>query len=670
MKKTIEVKELHLSYFKGAKDLKINFNHITNIFGDNSTYKSTVFDAFSWLLFGKNANGESDTKFSIKTFDLNNKVIEKVDHSVGGVILVNGEEITIKKILREKWQKKRGSLESEFTGNETIYFWNDVPKSQREYQDKVKDILDETVFKLITDPLAFNGMHWEKQREILISIIGDVSDKELAQGNKDFEALLEKLSNKELEEYKKELAAKRLRLNNEIKAIPTRIDEQIKSKPEEQNFSELLLKRQEIQLQIEKIDSEIEDRNKAVEKHNLKRTEDSNRLYELKTGNQNIELEIKKEINNRPQPKNPLIELEYAIDEKRTQHLSANRLFESLKNDLSNNEIELEKVSAAKNKKGEEWDKENARELKFDEGSFDCPSCKRPLDASDLEKEKENMLADFKDDKKSSLEIINREGQQLAKRETELKAEIESLKERIAKGSGKLTELQKEIDKLQYSIEQDKAKPKEPIQSPDDIFKRELSNHAPYQINLKEISALEKGMAEAKTVDVSELKTSKTNLQTELSEIQKLLDTKEQIQKIDARVKELAEEEKNYAQQIADIEQQQYVAQQFTIKKVESIEAKVNELFPVVKFKLFETQVNGSEVPTCKATYLGVDWNDVNTAGRINSGIEIINVLANHYQVLGPIWIDNAESVTKFTETDSQLIKLIVSETDKKLNIK
>jgi exonuclease SbcC len=670
MKKNVEVKELTLSYFKGAKSLQIGFSHITNIYGDNSTYKSTLFDGFDWLLFGKNANGESDTKFSIKTYDLNNKVIEKVDHSVEGVIVVNGEEITIKRILRENWQKKRGALESEFTGNETLYFWNEVPKSKKEYQDKVKEILDETVFKLITDPLAFNGMHWEKQREILISIIGNVSDTELAQGNKDFEALLEKLSNKDLEEYKKELAAKRLRLNNEIKAIPTRIDEQIKSKPEEQNFSELLLKRQEIQLQIEKIDSKTEDRNKSAEKSNQKRTEDSNRIYELKTGNQNIELEIKKEINNRPQPKNPLIELEYAIDEKRTQHLSANRLFENLNNDLTNYEIDLDKVSTAKNKKGEEWDKENATDIKFDQGSFDCPTCKRPLDASDIDKEKENMLSDFKEDKKSSLEIINREGQQLAKRETEIKTEIAGLKERISKGSEKLEQLLTEISQLQYEIDQEKAKPKEALQHPDDILKDELLQNSQYRANLVQIVAIEKLMVEAVTVSFGELKANKTKLEWDLIVVQKLLDTQEQIEKIDARVKELDAEEKNYAQQIADIEQQQFVAQQFTIKKVESIEAKVNELFPVVKFKLFETQVNGSEVPTCKATYLGVDWNDVNTAGKINSGIEIINVLSNHYQVLAPIWIDNAESVTKFTETDSQLIKLIVSETDKKLIVK
>ena len=61
---------------------------------------------------------------------------------------------------------------------------------------------------------------------------------------------------------------------------------------------------------------------------------------------------------------------------------------------------------------------------------------------------------------------------------------------------------------------------------------------------------------------------------------------------------------------------------------------------------------------------------DANNAAKINSGVEIINVLSEYYGVLAPIFIDNAEAVTKFTETKAQVIKLIVAKGVKELTKK
>ena len=195
---TITLKRLTLVNFKGVRNLTLDFNHVTNIFGDNGTGKTTVFDSFMFLLFGKDSTDRKD--FEIKTLDKNNKVIPQIEHEVSAIIDVNGEEIIIKRILKENWVKKRGSLDAEFSGNVTEYFWNDVPKQQKEYQDKIASILDETVFKMITNPLAFNSMKWPDKRSALIELVGNVSDAVIAGNDKMFVDLLAKLTNKTMDE--------------------------------------------------------------------------------------------------------------------------------------------------------------------------------------------------------------------------------------------------------------------------------------------------------------------------------------------------------------------------------------------------------------------------------------------------------------------------------------
>jgi DNA repair protein SbcC/Rad50 len=76
---------------------------------------------------------------------------------------------------------------------------------------------------------------------------------------------------------------------------------------------------------------------------------------------------------------------------------------------------------------------------------------------------------------------------------------------------------------------------------------------------------------------------------------------------------------------------------------------------------LFEKQINGQEIPTCKATYKGVPYSDLNSAAKVNIGLDIINTLSQYYDVTAPIFIDNREGINKLTETPSQLINLCVS---------
>jgi exonuclease SbcC len=194
----IELKKLSLSNFKGIRSFEILFDQITDILGDNATGKTTLMDAFLWLFFGKDSTDRKD--FEIKTLDANNRPYHRLDHEVAAVIIVDGEQITIRRTFREKWVKKRGSNEQEFTGHSTEFYWNDVPMKESEYQAKVSSIINENIFKLITNTSYFNQLKWQDRRNALLQIAGSISNDDV------FSSL-----SGDFKELKKALNAKRKR---------------------------------------------------------------------------------------------------------------------------------------------------------------------------------------------------------------------------------------------------------------------------------------------------------------------------------------------------------------------------------------------------------------------------------------------------------------------------
>ena len=150
----VTLKKLTLSNFKGIKEKEIDFTEKTNISGDNATGKSTIFDAYSWLLWGKDSFNRKD--YEIKPYDENNDIIHNLESSVVGIFDIDGKEIKFERIYKEVWSKKRGSNTETFTGNTTDFYINDVPKKKKEYEDEIGKIVTEDEFNLLSNPLYFN----------------------------------------------------------------------------------------------------------------------------------------------------------------------------------------------------------------------------------------------------------------------------------------------------------------------------------------------------------------------------------------------------------------------------------------------------------------------------------------------------------------------------------
>ena len=169
--KTVIIKEIRLLNFKGLRNLTVEFDPaLTEIYGRNGIGKTSIFDGFTWLLFGKNS--EDRKQFGIKTYDEAGNIIPKLPHEVSAVLLVDGEVVTLCRRFNEKWTKKRCSAVEEFVGHEEERLYNNVPCSVKEWNEKIAAICPEQVFKFITNPLYFTSQSVDTGKHGKIDPVG------------------------------------------------------------------------------------------------------------------------------------------------------------------------------------------------------------------------------------------------------------------------------------------------------------------------------------------------------------------------------------------------------------------------------------------------------------------------------------------------------------------
>ena len=644
MKKVI-IKSMKLTNFKGLRDFTIEFNDsMTSVLGKNGSGKTTIFDAFTWLLFGKDS--EDRKSFNIKTLDAQGVAIPRIPHEVSAILTVDDEEISLCRRYSEKWQKKRGSATEEFTGHEEERLYNDVPMSVKEWGEKITSICSEQVFKFITNPLYFSAQKTDAQRAMLFRMAGDISDAEIAAGNEDFTALLASLTGKTMEEYKREIQAKKRRIKAEIDGIPERIDERKRDMPEAENWMLLDADLNTKKSQLSDIEKAIADKSQAYKNASDTRLKLQQNLSNLRQEKQNREFKIKESVQS-----------DYYAECKSQRELNDNlslaqNELSRVRSEMQGYQKDLESLKAKRETLIAEWREIKARTLQFKDDEFICPTCKRPLDIDDIERKQNEMTANFNTKKASDLEENNRKGQQVKKNTQETEALIKKCEERIS-------ELESRIETIKNNPLYSKS-----LVAPD---------AAPAIEADEEIKKLSQEIAELEETvntpidmpDTAELNEQKKSITDEIDAIKAKLAKKETIERNEERIKELEKQLREQSEELAQLEGIEFTMAAFSKARTEAIESKINGLFDFVKFRLFETQINGGEVETCEAMVNGVPFSDANTAGQFNAGIDIINAICRFEGISAPIFADGSESVNTLHPTQSQVIRLFVSLDDK-----
>ena len=638
----IKIKRLVLENFKCHKSLKLDFEGgNASIYGDNASGKTSIYDALTWLLFGKDSQGNGEKNIEIKPLDASGEV---KDHlavtAVETVLYVNGEEVTLRRTYKEVWTTKRGSSEATYDGNTSDYYVDGVPCKKNAFQDKVNELVDEDTFRMLTSVSHFaNGISWQDRRAVLFKVAGVMDDNQILATNEQFAPLVESMGRLGLEDYKKKLLAEKRKFVGANTEIPARISE--------------------CQKTIEDIEGlDFAGARAQVEVLNTKKEAASAQILALDNDNaaQQKSLEIKE-----AQVELSALESENkAYRDRQTvgsvDVYSLNIRITSLQTQLSSRQNSYAALNAAligyDNQVTEcrsRWKQVNGET--FSGGT--CVSCGQVLPADKLSAATEA----FEANKKQRLQEIEKTADACKESRAQAEQRMTELQEEIKQLEAETTDLQAQIK----AAEAAKVEPKDMA----DFAQRKGDIQARIDKLNAELLEIHESVDSVK----SKLRQEMTEISAQISEHMAIISKESLLDYSRNRVQELRQDAKNAAECLEAIEKMLFLMDEYSRYKTQFVEDSINGLFRIARFRLFREQANGGVEDRCDVVYDGIPYISVNNGMKINLGIDIINTLSTAYGVRVPLFVDNAESVTNLENCNSQIIRLVVSENDKELRV-
>ena len=644
----IRLLKLELENFKGIKRFSLETNgRDIAVWGDNATGKTTLADGFSWLLFGKDSQGRAD--FEIKTLSPSGEALHGLEHSVEAVLSIGEKKAELRKVYREKWTKRRGSAEKEFTGHTRDHFVNGVPVNQSEYESQIANFMTEEISKLLTNPIHFaERLHWQERRQKLLDVCGDISDDDVIASSQELADLSEILDGRSIDDHRRVAQAQKRKVNEELQRLPVRIDEVNRGLPDIESDEEEL-KRQRKSLRSRRDDADAE----------RSRIQSGGEIAELTKRIREIESGLIEERNRQKAAEGE------SVGEHRTRHSqleAERRLAQDIilreEQAIKQAEVELSELEKLMDSRRKVWHELDYHKFLPQEGDDVCAACGQNLPKEHIEEVRRKAEADFNASKASRLQEIADEGKRLRGRYDEIKVDIEKRRK-------SLDESKKDRDGMVRKLEGLEAQILEQLEKPLATSAKESDLEAAKAELEAEVAGLRKGTEKALAAVEDKLE----SLNADIIEVETRLSKIGQRRKGEERIKELKADERRLASAYEELERQLYLIEEFTRQKVSLLTDQINSHFELARFKLFDVQINGGIQEVCEVTYNGVPWASLNTGSQINIGLDVINTLSKHDGISLPIFVDHAESVTKLLNTSGQQIRLIVSEGDGKLHV-
>lgn len=638
--KSVKIVRLTLENFKCHRFLNLCFDGANaTIYGDNAAGKTSVYDALTWLLFGKDSAGNGEKNIEIKPLDaLGNVADHSAITSVEAELLVDGEAMVFKRTYKEVWSTKRGSSTETFTGNTSEYYIDGVPYKKNAFDDKVHEIVSEDVFRLLTSVSYFAaGLPWQQRRAVLFDMAGTLTDRAIMASNELFLPLLDAMGKLGLEDYKKKIGAEKRNLTGAKTEIPARISECQKT-IEDLDGLDFAAARAELDALNARKES-LSEQVLAIEND----TALSQKRLQIREAQMDLSaLEKENEAYRRSQ-QNAVVDtvmIARNLDNLRTRLSGKQKLVENEEQFIAHME---EKIQTSRN----EWSSVSTES--FSGGT--CASCGQTLPADKLQRAMEAFEANRKD----RLRRIETTAASLKDTKAQAEYRIASYREEITGLEAEIQGKEQQLAATQVSVVpvadmEDYPIRKAALEDCITVLSAELADMADNTIHAK-------GKLQQQIVEIRQ-RTSKVS---EIIAKESLLDYAKK------RIETLRQDAQNAAECLEAVEKMLLLIDEYTCYKTRFVEDGINSLFRIARFRLFREQANGGVEDRCDVVYDGVPYLGLNNGMKINVGIDIINALSRHCGVCVPLFVDNAESVTKLEYADTQVIRLVVSAEDKKL---
>lgn len=640
--KEIKINRLTLENFKCHRLLNLVLDgRSASVYGDNATGKTSIYDALTWLLFGKDSRGNGEKNIDIKPL---NTVGEVADHraitSVEAEFSVDGEISTFRRTYRELWTTKRGSGEPTYDGNTSDYYVDGVPMKKNTFDSAIRELVSEDLFRMLTSVSYFaETMKWQDRRAMLFDMAGTRTDREIMAEQEVFAPLMDSLGKLTLPEYKTKLLHQRKGLMGVRDDAPTRINECQKmledlngldysaARAEEQS---LCAQRDGIQAQLMELEQDSTLEKKRLELREAKfvrdQLESRNRMYRDSQKKTGPDQEYLRRMISAEQ-----MRLESSRDFQATTKQSIERLEKN--------------IQASR----EEYVQVNGEAFA---GGI-CPSCGQTLPFEKLQ----DATRAFEQAKNKCLEAIVEKAHDMQEERDNAQALVEKLENEIRSRQEHIAQMQKELSAGQAEM----------------VNVTDLPEYGEHIAQLegrvdelqKEISCMMSDSAQVRT----RLRSDLDEVNAQIRRAQATISREDQKVQIMCRIQELKTDARNASEALESIEKMLYLMEEFSRYKAKFVEDSINDLFHIATFRLFREQANGGMEERCDVVQNGIPFMGLNNGMKVNVGIDIINSLSRHYGVTVPLFVDNAEAVTQLESCNSQVIRLVVSEEDKELRI-
>ena len=638
----IKIKRLVLENFKCHRNLTLTFNGgNASIYGDNASGKTSIYDALTWLLFGKDSQGNGEKNIEIKPLDASGEV---KDHlavtAVEAVLDVNGEEVTLRRTYKEVWTTKRGSSQATYDGNTSEYYVSGVPCKRNAFQDKVNELVDEDTFRMLTSVSHFaNGISWQERRAVLFKVAGVMDDNAILATNEQFKPLVESMGRLGLEDYKKKLLAEKRKFVGAKTEIPARISECQKTIEDVEglDFAGAKAEMEKLASQKDGIAAQIVaiDNDSAAKEKNMA-------LQEAELELANLEVENKAYRSSQVTGSSDGKQLGILLTTMQSQLAIKKRSLDSESSYITKLDSQ---ITASRN----EWITVNAEV--FTGGN--CPTCGQNLPEKQLQAAKEH----FEAEKKMRLTVILDTANTAKSAKAMAEDRFTKAQEEIMETEAKVAELREQI----AAAESAKVEPKD--------MEGYVQRKTDIQVRMVKLNE-ELGKLFDSTADLKrKLRQEEAQVSAQIAECMAIISKESLLDYSRQRVEQLREDARNAAECLESIEQMLWLIDEYSRYKTQFVEDSINGLFRIARFRLFREQANGGVEDRCDVVYDGIPYISVNNGMKINLGIDIINTLSTAYGVRVPLFVDNAESVTNLEKCGSQIIRLAVSENDKELRV-
>ena len=638
----IKIKRMCLVNFKCHRYLVLNFDGgNASIYGDNATGKTSIYDALTWLLFGKDSQGNGEKNIEIKPLDAKGEV---KDHealtAVEAVLDVNGEEVTLRRTYREVWSTKRGSSTATYDGNTSEYYVSGVPCKKNAFMDKVNELVSEDTFRMLTSVSYFaSQISWQDRRAALFQVAGVMEDKQILATNEQFLPLVEGMGRLSLEDYKKKLLSEKRGFVGAKTEIPARISECQKTIEDIQglDFAGARAEVSALNAQAEGVAAQMLTirNNNAIQKKEMEIQEARLNLQALQNENQAFRAS----------------QSAGAVDVNRLRYdLSIlNQRLGRMEQAMANEQEYIFSCDKSIGRARDQWISTNGEV--FTGGK--CVTCGQTLPADKIQKAKDA----FENRKKNRLSEIEESA-------NSFKAAKAQAEERLQRQQADIQQMEADIQAKQQEIAAAEANVVPIVDMPDYSLRRDDIN-ARIQVLSGELMDMKTDSSAA----LDALRAEKMGIEGRIAQQQAIISKESLLEYSRKRVEQLREDAQNAAAALEAIEKMLYLMDEYSRYKTRFVEDSINGMFRIARFRLFREQANGGIEDRCDVVHEGVPYISVNNGMKINLGIDIINTLSMAYGVKVPLFVDNAESVTQLEQCGSQIIRLVVSENDKELRV-